>query len=139
MLDLLVRRQAKNPELGLDMSALRNEAATIFMAGHEGTTATLTWAFYLLSNAPWVEEALLHEIKTVVGNRRPSMTDVSNLKSCRAVIEETLRLFPSIPVMAPVKRTASIALARSQLSLMIWCSLSPGCCIVRVRCRPPFA
>ena len=33
-------------ELKLDVVALRNEAATIFMAGHETTAATLTWAWY---------------------------------------------------------------------------------------------
>jgi cytochrome P450 len=106
MLELLVRRQAKSPELGLDVSALRNEAATIFMAGHEGSTATLTWAFYLLSNAPWVEEAIHREIETVVGNRRPTVADVGNLKWCRAVIQETLRLYPSIPIMARQARSA---------------------------------
>ena len=43
MVDLLIRRQQRNPELGLDVVALRNEAATIFMAGHETTASTLTF------------------------------------------------------------------------------------------------
>lgn len=106
MLDLLVRRQARSPQLGLDVSALRNEAATIFMAGHEGSTATLTWALYMLSNAPWVEEAVRREVETVVGDRSPTVADVANLKWSRAVIEETLRLYPSIPVMARQARGA---------------------------------
>ena len=100
MLETLVRRQAKTPGLGLDVASLRNEAATIFMAGHEGTTATLTWALYLLSNAPWVEEAVHREVEAVVGDRRPTVADVQSLSWCRAVIEETLRLYPSIPIMA---------------------------------------
>lgn len=100
MLEVLVRRQARSPELGLDVGALREEAATIFMAGHEGSTATLTWALYLLANAPWVEEAVQREVETVVGDRRPTLDDIRNLAWCRAVIEETLRLYPSIPIMA---------------------------------------
>ncbi len=106
MVDLLVRRQQKSPDLGLDVSALRNEAATIFMAGHETTAATLTWAWYLLSNAPWVEEAILAELVTVCGDRTPTVADVPRLDWCRAVIEETLRLYPPVPILARQAKAA---------------------------------
>lgn len=99
MLDLLLRRQQKNPELKLELEALRNEAATIFMAGHETTAATLTWTWYLLSCAPWVEERLLEEIKQVCGDRTPTVEDVPNLEWARAIIEETLRLYPPVPIL----------------------------------------
>ncbi len=52
MVDLLIRRNQRTPGLDLDVTALRNEAATIFMAGHETTATTLTWAWYCLANAP---------------------------------------------------------------------------------------
>ncbi|MGU3495256.1 cytochrome P450 [Xanthobacteraceae bacterium A53D] len=100
MLDLLVKRQQKSPELALDVSALRNEAATIFMAGHETTAAVLTWAFYLISNAPWVEEAVLAELARVCGDRPPTVADVPKLDWCRSVIEETMRLYPPVPILA---------------------------------------
>jgi cytochrome P450 len=100
MVDLLIRRQARNPELKLDVVALRNEAATIFMAGHETTAATLTWAWYLLSNAPWIEEAVHAEIEEVCGSNAPTVADVPKLKWCTAVIEETLRLYPPVPILA---------------------------------------
>lgn len=100
MVELLVRRQKRNPELKLDVVALRNEAATIFMAGHETTAATLTWAWYLLSRAPWVEKAVHDEIARVCGNRAPTMDDLPELDWCRAVIEETLRLYPPVPILA---------------------------------------
>lgn len=100
MVELLVRRQKRNPELKLDVVALRNEAATIFMAGHETTAATLTWAWYLLSRAPWVEKAVHDEIARVCGNRAPTMEDLPELDWCRAVIEETLRLYPPVPILA---------------------------------------
>lgn len=106
MVDLLVKRQQKSPELGLDVSALRNEAATIFMAGHETTAATLTWAWYLIANAPWVEEAVLGEIERVCGGRTPTVADVDKLDWCRAVIEETLRLYPPVPILARQARNA---------------------------------
>lgn len=100
MVELLIRRQKRNPELKLDVVALRNEAATIFMAGHETTAATLTWAWYLLSKAPWVEEAVHAEIEKVCGSNVPTVADVPNLKWCTAVIEETLRLYPPVPILA---------------------------------------
>ncbi|MBO3759758.1 cytochrome P450 [Ciceribacter sp. L1K22] len=100
MVELLIRRQQKNPELNLDMVALRNEAATIFMAGHETTAATLTWAWYLLSKARWVEKEIHAEIKRVCGKRAPTIDDVPQLEWCRAVIEETLRLYPPVPILA---------------------------------------
>lgn len=99
MVDLLIQRQRKSPELNLDMVALRNEAATIFMAGHETTAATLTWAWYLLSNAPWVEKKLLDEISDVCGSRAPTIDDVPNLVWAKAIIEETLRLYPPVPIL----------------------------------------
>jgi cytochrome P450 len=105
MVELLVRRQKKNPESGLDVSALRNEAATIFMAGHETTAATLTWAWYLLANAPWAENAMLDEIARVCGERAPGVTDVPALDWCRSIIEETLRLYPPVPFLARQARS----------------------------------
>lgn len=100
MVELLVRRQKRNPELKLDVVALRNEAATIFMAGHETTAATLTWAWYLLSRAQWVEKSLHAEIDRVCGDRVPTLDDLPQLELCRAVIEETLRLYPPVPILA---------------------------------------
>ena len=106
MLDLLIKRQQKNPELNLDIAALRNEAATIFMAGHETTAATLTWAWYLLSRAPWVEQTLLDEIATVCGGRTPTVDDVPKLEWTRAIIEETLRLYPPVPILGRQNKEA---------------------------------
>ncbi|MBP1850699.1 cytochrome P450 [Rhizobium halophytocola] len=108
MIQLLLRRQQKNPELKLDLVALRNEAATIFMAGHETTAATLTWAWYLLSKAHWVEKAVHAEIAKVCGKRTPTIDDVPQLEWCRAVIEETLRLYPPVPILARQAKEADV-------------------------------
>ncbi len=106
MVKALIRRQQRNPELGLTRDALRNEAATIFMAGHETTAATLTWAWYCLANAPWAERKLLDEIARVCGTRPPTMADVPQLDYARAVIEETLRLYPPVPILSRQTREA---------------------------------
>ena len=80
--------------------SLRHEAATLFMAGYETTANTLAWAWYLLANAPWAETALHEEVARVCGDRAPSPEDLSSLAYCRAVIEETLRLYPPVAYLA---------------------------------------
>ncbi|MQT15183.1 cytochrome P450 [Segnochrobactrum spirostomi] len=106
MVDLLLRRNARNPESALDVTALRNEAATIFMAGHETTATTLAWAWYLLDNAPWVRSAMLTEIDTVCGDRTPTLEDLPRLDWCKSVIQETLRLYPPVPLLPRQARDA---------------------------------
>lgn len=84
----------------LDDEAIRNEAAVIFMAGHETTANTLAWAWYLLSQAPEVEAKLHAEVDAVLRGASPSLADVPKLRYTRAVIDETLRLYPPVPILA---------------------------------------
>lgn len=106
MVDLLIRRNQKSGGEPLDVAALRNEAATIFMAGHETTAITLSWAWYLLANAAWVRQSVHDELATVCGDRAPTLTDLPQLRWCRAVIQETLRLYPPVPFLPRQAREA---------------------------------
>lgn len=85
---------------GMTRAAFRNEAITLFMAGHETTANTLAWAWFLLSEAPWAEARLHAELDAVLGGRAPGFEDLANLPYTRALIEETLRLFPPVPLLA---------------------------------------
>lgn len=106
MVDLLIRRNQKSGGEPLDVAALRNEAATIFMAGHETTAITLSWAWYLLANAAWVRQSVHDEIAAVCGDRAPTLADLPQLRWCRAVIQETLRLYPPVPFLPRQAREA---------------------------------
>ena len=59
---------------------LRDEAMTLFLAGHETTALVLSWTWYLLSQHPEVEERLADEVRTVLGGRPPTMEDVPKLR-----------------------------------------------------------
>ena len=83
----------------LAVEALRNEAAVIFMAGHETTANCLAWTWYLLSQAPEVESRLHAELAAVLGGRAPTQADLPRLPYARAVIEESLRLYPPVPLL----------------------------------------
>jgi cytochrome P450 len=93
--------EARDPETGdkLDREALRNEAAVLFMAGHETTANSLAWTWFLLSQAPDVEARLHAELAEVLGGRLPTLDDVPNLAYTRAVFEEAIRLYPPVPFL----------------------------------------
>ncbi len=82
-----------------DRQAVRDEAIVIFMAGHETTANTLAWAFYLLSQADWARARVHEEIHRELGGRKPTFADMGRLVYTRAVIEETLRLYPPVPIL----------------------------------------
>ena len=105
------------------VKALYDEAMTIFLAGHETTAIILTWAWYLLANAPWVEREIHAEIASVAGDRPVGFADVPKLAWCRSVIEETMRLYPPIPIYTRQARAesnvAGIAVEKGALVMVV--------------------
>ena len=79
---------------GMSDKQLRDEAMTLFLAGHETTAIALSWTWYLLSQHPEVEAKLLTELNSVLGGRSPKVADLTQLKYTRWVINESLRLYP---------------------------------------------
>lgn len=73
---------------------IRDEALTLFLAGHETTANALTWSWYLLSQNPAAESILHAELDQVLNGRMPTMDDLPNLKYTEAVLAESMRLFP---------------------------------------------
>jgi cytochrome P450 len=79
---------------------LRDEVASFYLAGHETTAITLTWAFWLLEKHPEVKQRLIGEIDSVLGLRIPKFEDVPKLVYARAVLDETLRMYPPVHVFS---------------------------------------
>lgn len=80
----------------MEPGLVRDEMASIFLAGHETTAITLGWAFWLLEQHPEIEAKLHAELTTVLGGRTPAFEDVPRLTYTRAVLDETLRLYPPV-------------------------------------------
>ena len=87
-------------EAGMDATACRNEAVTLFMAGHETSANAMAWAWFLLSQAPEAAARLRAEAVAVLGGRAAGWADLPRLPFARAVVEETLRLYPPVPLLA---------------------------------------
>src|SRR2546423_5312527 len=79
---------------GMDDQQIRDEAITIFLAGHETTAVALTWTFCLLARHPEVEGKLHAELDEVLGDRLPTVEDLPRLDYTRKVLSESMRLFP---------------------------------------------
>ncbi len=73
-----------------------DELKQYLWAGTETTALTLAWALYETSRRPEAVERIRQEGEAVYGNRAPTAADYSGLAYTRAVIQETMRIYPPI-------------------------------------------
>jgi cytochrome P450 len=69
---------------------VRDEAMTLFLAGHETTANALAWTWYLLAQHPEIADAL----RTHVGNQPLTAADYPRLDFAEMIVAESMRLFP---------------------------------------------
>jgi cytochrome P450 len=81
----------------MDDKQLRDEAMTLFIAGHETTAMALTWSWYLLAQNPDKLAKLQAELDTVLAGRAPTLADLPNLPYTEMVVKEAMRLYPPAP------------------------------------------
>ncbi len=100
LLSMLLLATDEEDGSGMTDKQARDEAATLFIAGHETTANTLTWAWVLLSEHPDVEARLHAELDHVLGGRPPQVADLDRLPYTRMVVEETMRRYPPAWILA---------------------------------------
>lgn len=95
LLDLLTA--ARNPETGqpFNLQELRDQVATMILAGHETTAGTLFWASYMLALCPEIQEQVAAEARAADLTDPTGCHADGRLPLTRAVIDETLRLYPA--------------------------------------------
>ena len=79
---------------GMSNLQLRDEAMTLFLAGHETTANALAWTWYLLAQNPEAAATMLREIDEVLGDRLPEPADYARLTYTEMVVAESMRMFP---------------------------------------------
>jgi cytochrome P450 len=91
---LLMAQDEEAGGRGMTDQQVRDEAMTIFLAGHETTANALSWTWYLLSETPQVEARLHEELDRVLGGRLPTAADIPQLTYVEQVVTESMRLYP---------------------------------------------
>lgn len=108
----IIRERRNNPDSGDDLLSmlldardertgeamnerqLRDEVATILLAGNETTANALSWTWYLLHKHPEVEHEFHRELDQVLAGREPSLKDLKSLPYTEMIFQESMRLFP---------------------------------------------
>lgn len=94
LLTMLVQARDEETGLGMTKQQLRDEAITMYSAGHETSANALNWILMILSKEPEIVAKMRAEIQEVLGDRTPGFDDLRRLEYVRQVIEEGMRLYP---------------------------------------------
>ncbi|GAB0099269.1 Cytochrome P450 [Sergentomyia squamirostris] len=80
---------------------IREEVDTFMFEGHDTTTSGISFLLYNIALYPDVQKKVLEEIRIVFGTdtRVPTISDLNNLHYMDLVIKETMRLYPSVPII----------------------------------------
>lgn len=96
LLGMLMQVQDADDGSRMSDRQLRDEVASLMLAGHETTANTLSWTWMLLANYSQVYDKLSQELKTVLNGRTPAIADLPQLPYTGMVIKEAMRLYPPV-------------------------------------------
>jgi cytochrome P450 len=108
LLSMLMSARDEQTGEGMSDKQLRDEAVTILIAEHETVANTLTWAFHLLGEHPQIFEELRTELDQMLNGRLPTFEDLPLLSFTRAVIEESMRLYPPAWMIGRAAKDADV-------------------------------
>lgn len=106
LFDVLVAARDLETGQGFTPDQLRDQIATLIVAGHETTALALFWACYLLTLAPEVQELVALEAMAAAGSREEGAALAERLPLTRAVVQEALRLYPPAFTIVRMAREA---------------------------------
>ncbi len=104
---------------------VRDEAITMFNAGHDSTAAALAWIWWLIAEHPEIETALRTEAQTVLGDRSATFADVPRLMLADQVVREALRLYPPVWLMFTREAVENVELGGVEIPKGSWIYISP--------------
>jgi cytochrome P450 len=97
MLGLLL--DARDEGSSLTDAEVRDQVLIFLLAGHETTSTALTYALRLLGRHPDIQSRVRAEVVAVAGDRSVTARDASALPYTTMVLKETMRLYPSAPLI----------------------------------------
>ena len=92
---------AHDPETGRTMTStdIVMNLLSFINAGHETTTVALTWTLWLIARSEAVQQRLCDEVRMVAGDEPIAAGHIEQLECCRRAIQESMRLYPPVPVL----------------------------------------
>ena len=96
LLEMLIEAQDADTGERMNDQQIRDEVAGIYGAGHETTALALSWAWHVLNQYPEVLAKVRAEVDALGHDVQSS--DLPQLPCTLAVLEETMRLFPPVPM-----------------------------------------
>jgi cytochrome P450 len=96
--------QARDADTGeaFTREELIDQLGVFFLAGHETTASTLTWAFFLLGMQPDAISRIREEVEAVTSGEEITFEHTKRLVFTRNVLRETMRLYPPITFLPRV-------------------------------------
>lgn len=94
LLEVLMRARDEESNEVMSHQQLRDEAMTIFLAGHETTANSLSWCLFLISQHPDKAKLLYEEVDRVLGKRQANYDSMKDLIYTQQIIWESIRLYP---------------------------------------------
>jgi cytochrome P450 len=93
---------ATDPETGRKMTSedLINNMQFFIVAGHETTALAISWALYLLANAPEYQDEAREQAQRQLGGRAAEPEDLAAMPTIEQILEEAMRLYPPVGLLA---------------------------------------
>lgn len=107
---------SKNNEMFTDDDIV-NEACTFMLAGQDSVGAATAFCLFMLAQHPSYQQKCMDELNEIFDeddDRSPSIKDIREMRYLEQCIKETLRLFPSVPLIAR-KLTEDVHLTKCQI------------------------
>jgi cytochrome P450 len=124
MLGQILAAVTDRPDLGISEREVRDEVATLFVAGHDTTSAAMAWLWLALSQHPEAEKRVLEEVDAL-GGRPVNHADVPRLKYLEMVVRESMRLYPATAFLFGREALQDVELGGYTLKRGSWVFISP--------------
>ncbi|XP_066543983.1 cytochrome P450 isoform X1 [Amia ocellicauda] len=87
----------------MSITQILGSITELLLAGVDTTSNTISWALYHLAREPEIQEKLHREVDSVCpGDKIPTSEDIAKMVWLKAIVRETLRLYPVVPGNARV-------------------------------------